>query len=131
MHPPGVYPGVFWRELLIVDPHTGTIKKKNPRVVPVWVGGLVPADTVTDYLDWWGLYHAAPWFNPSGMGQQTPANDPTLLYNNADQPVWLIPMTSSSANDQSSTGVFLFDTHKNEAHFYPLSGIGIATNVQN
>ena len=40
-------------------------------------------------------------------------------------------MTSSSANDQSSTGVFLFDTHKNEAHFYPLAGLGIGSNVSN
>ncbi|MFL5694419.1 MAG: hypothetical protein ACJ795_21710, partial [Ktedonobacteraceae bacterium] len=95
-----------------------------------WVDRVMPADTVSQYLDWWGLYHAAPWFNPSGMGQQTPASDPQLLYNNVDQPVWLIPMTSSSTNDQSSTGVFLFDTHKNEGHFYPLSGLGIGSNVQ-
>ena len=37
-------------------------------------------------------------------------------------------MTSASANDNSSTGVFLFDTHKNEGHFYPLAGLGIGTN---
>ncbi|HCI81595.1 MAG TPA: hypothetical protein DHW02_18115, partial [Ktedonobacter sp.] len=78
---------------------------------------------------WWGLYHAAPWFNPSGLGQQSPASDPELLYNSGDQPVWLVPMTSSSANDNSSTGVFLFNTHKNEADFYPLSGLGIGSNV--
>src|SRR5207249_9467460 len=40
-------------------------------------------------------------------------------------------MTSASANDQSSTGVFLVDTHKNEGHFYPLSGLGIGSNVSN
>ncbi|HXZ04377.1 MAG TPA: hypothetical protein VEH81_06050, partial [Ktedonobacteraceae bacterium] len=46
--------------------------------------------------------------------------------------VWLVPMTSSSTNDNSSTGVFLFDTHKNEAHFYPqAAGVGIGDNVQN
>ena len=64
------------------------------------------------------------------MGQQSPASDPQLLYNNIDQPVWLIPMTSSSTNDNSSTGVFLFDTHKNAAQFYPLTGLGIGSNVQ-
>src|SRR5260221_14510876 len=92
----------------------------------------MPAEVVTQYLQWWGLYHAAPWFDPSGMGQQSPASNPELLYNNVDQPVWLVPMTSSSSNDNSSTGVFLFDTHKNEAHFYPLAaGLGIGSNVQN
>jgi hypothetical protein len=89
----------------------------------------MPADTVSQYLQWWGLYHAAPWFNPSGIGQQSPASAPELLYNNVDQPVWLIPMTSASSNDNSSTGVFLFDTHKNFADFYPLAGLGIGDNV--
>jgi hypothetical protein len=51
------------------------------------------------------------------------------LYNNIDEPVWLIPMTSASSNDNSSTGVFLFNTHTNEANFYPLSGLGIGDNV--
>ena len=131
MQPTRGYVGDVLSEVLNVDAHTGSIKKCQPQDVPGWADRVLPADTVSQYLDWWGLYHAAPWFNPSGMGQQTPASSPELLYNNVDQPVWLIPMTSSSANDQSSTGVFLFDTHKNEAHFYPLSGIGIATNVKN
>jgi hypothetical protein len=118
--------------VLIVDAHTGDIKVYQPQDVPYWVDRVMPAATVSQYLQWWGLYHAAPWFNPSGAGQQSPASDPQLLYNNADQPVWLIPMTSSSSNDQSSTGVFLFDTHKNQAQFYPdAAGLGIGTNVQN
>ncbi len=131
MQPTRGYIGDVLSEVLIVDAHTGAITKYKPQDVPAWVDRVMPADTVTDYLTWWGLYHAAPWFNPSGMGQQKPASDPELLYNNIDQPVWLIPMTSSSLNDNSSTGVILFDTHKNEAHFYPLSGIGIGSNVQN
>src|SRR3989440_5740711 len=130
MQPSRGYIGDVLSEVLIVNAHTGEIKKYQPQDVPTWVDRVMPAQTVTDYLTWWGLYHAAPWFNPSGMGQQSPASDPELLYNNVDQPVWLIPMTSSSTNDQSSTGVFLFDTHKNEAHFYPLAGVGIGGNVQ-
>lgn len=130
MQPTRGYIGDVLREVLIVDAHTGEVKTYAPQSVPAWVDRVIPASTVNDYLTWWGLYHAAPWFNPSGMGQQTPASSPQLLYNNADQPVWLIPMTSSSTNDNSSTGFFLFDTHKNEAHFYPLSGLGIGSNVQ-
>jgi len=129
MQPTRGYTGDVLSEVLIVDAHTGDIKDYQPQNVPSWVDRVMPADTVTQYLTWWGLYHAAPWFNPSGMGQQSPASNPELLYNNVDQPVWLIPMTSSSANDNSSTGVFLFDTHKNEGHFYPLAGLGIGSNV--
>lgn len=131
MQPSRGYTGNKLSEVLLVNAHTGAIVMYKPQNVPSWVDRVMPAQTVTQYLTWWGLYHAAPWFNPSGAGQQSPASDPTLLYNNVDQPVWLVPMTSSSLNDNSSTGVFLFDTHKNEATFYPLSGIGIANNVQN
>lgn len=131
MQPIRGYTGNALNQVLLVNAHTGAITAYQPQNVPTWVDRVMPAATVTQYLTWWGLYHSAPWFNPSGAGQQSPASDPTLLYNNVDQPVWLIPMTSSSLGDNSSTGVFLFDTHKNEAQFYPLSGIGIASNVQN
>lgn len=132
MQPTRGYTGDVLSQVLIVDAHTGDIKVYQPKDVPLWVDRVMPSDTVSQYLTWWGLYHAAPWFNPSGAGQQAPVVPPQLLYNDVDQPVWLIPMTSSSANDNSSTGVFLFDTHKNEAHFYPkAAGIGIGTNVQN
>lgn len=130
MQPTRGYIGDALSQVLIVDAHTGDIKVYNPQDVPSWVDRVMPSSTVTDYLTWWGLYHSAPWFNPSGMGQQAPASNPELLYNNVDQPVWLIPMTSSSSQDQSSTGVFLFDTHKNEAHFYSLTGLGIGDNVK-
>lgn len=131
MQPSRGYTGDVLSEVLLVNAHTGTIQKYRPQDVPSWVDRVLPADTVSQYLSWWGLYHAAPWFNPSGAGQQTPASTPQLLYNTVDQPVWLIPMTSASLNDNSSTGVFLFDTHKNEGHFYPLTGLGIGNNVSN
>lgn len=131
MQPIRGYVGDVLSEVLIVDAHSGAVTKYQPQAVPKWVDRVMPADTVSQYLQWWGLYHSAPWFNPSGLGQQTPASTPELLYNRVDQPVWLIPMTSSSSNDNSSTGVFLFNTFKNEADFYPLAGIGIGDNVTN
>ncbi len=130
MQPIRGYVGDTLTEVLIVNAHTGEITKYRPQDVPKWVDRVMPSDTVSQYLQWWGLYHAAPWFNPSGQGQQKPGSDPELLYNNVDNPVWLVPMTSSSANDNSSTGVFLFDTHANKADFYPLAGLGIGDNVQ-
>lgn len=131
MVPTRGFTGEVLSQVLLVNAHTGAIQAYSPQNVPSWVDRVMPSDTVTQYLTWWGLYHAAPWFNPSGAGQQSPASDPQLLYNNIDQPVWLIPMTSSSANDNSSTGVFLFDTHKNQGTFYQLSGLGIGSNVSN
>lgn len=130
MQPSRGYTGDVLKKVLLVNAHTGGITIYDPQNVPSWVDRVMPSETVSQYLSWWGLYHAAPWFNPSGLGQQAPASDPELLYNNADQPVWLIPMTSSSANDNSSTGLFLFDTHKNAATFYSkAAGLGIGDNV--
>ncbi|GER86998.1 hypothetical protein KDW_11600 [Dictyobacter vulcani] len=130
MQPTRGYTGDALSKVLLVDANTGDIKEYNPQNVPAWVDRVMPSETVSQYLSWWGLYNNAPWFNPSGLGQQAPAGTPELLYNNVDQPVWLIAMTSASANDNSSTGVFLFDTHKNEAKFYPKSsGLGIGDNV--
>jgi hypothetical protein len=133
MQPSRGYTGDKLYQVLIVDAHTGDIKVYQPQDVPSWVDRVMPASTVSQYLTWWGLYHAAPWFNPSGAGQQQPAGDPQLVYNNVDQPVWLVPMTSTSSNDNSSTGVFLFDTHKNQGFFYQgaAAGLGIGSNVQN
>ncbi|HEY1350577.1 MAG TPA: hypothetical protein VGF67_13215 [Ktedonobacteraceae bacterium] len=138
MQPTRGYTGDVLNRVLIIDAHTGSIAIKDPKVtaraasaVPTWVDRVMPSDTVIQYLQWWGLYHAAPWFNPSGAGQQAPASTPQLLYNSIDHPIWLIPMTSSSTNDNSSTGVFLFDTHDNKATFYQLSGLGIGGNVSN
>ena len=131
LQPTRGYTGESLTQVLIVDAHTGDIVKDLPANVPSWVDRVMPTSVVTDYLSWWGQWHAAPWFNPSGAGQQTPASDPQLLYNDIDHPVWLIPMTSASSNDNSSTGVFLFDTHDNHATFYPLAGLGIGSNVSN
>lgn len=133
MVPTRGYTGEVLSKVLIVNAHTGTIVQYSPQNVPVWVDRVIPSDIVDQYLTWWGLYHAAPWFNPSGAGQQQPASSgPQLVYNNADQPVWLVPMTSNTSSDNSSTGVFLFDTHKNQAIFYTAAaGLGIGDNVQN
>ena len=131
MQPIRGYVGDSLTEVLLVNAHTGEITKYKPQDVPSWVDRVMPSDTISQYLQWWGLYHSAPWFNPSGQGQQKPVGTPELLYNSVDNPVWLIAMTSSSANDNSSTGIFLFNTHKNQADFYPLAGLGIGDNVQN
>lgn len=129
MQPSRGFTGEVVKEVLLVDPQSGHIAVYSLNTVPSWVDRVIPASVVSDYLGWWGLYHKASWFNPSGANQEKPASAPELVYNNVDQPVWLVPMTSSAATDNSSTGVILFDTHANAAKYYPLSGLGIGDNV--
>lgn len=134
MQPTRGFTGQVVQRVLLVDPQTGAIQNLAPQDVPSWVDRIIPAETVVDYLTWWGKYEHAPWFNPSGSGQQVPAvddtNRPELVYNNVDKPVWLVPMTSSAASDNSSTGIMLFDTHQNAGQFYPLAGLGVTANVK-
>lgn len=134
MQPSRGFTGDVVREVLLVDAQSGAITPYAPQDVPAFVDRIIPADTVAQYLTWWGRYNNAPWFNPSGSGQQAPAlNDqgqPELVYNSVDKPVWLVPMTSSAASDNSSTGVILFDTRANHGIFYPLTGLGVTDNVK-
>lgn len=130
MQPSRGFTGETLHQVLIVDPQTGGIQAFGPDQVPAWVDRVIPKYTVSDYLGWWGLYHFASWFNPSGAQQQQLASQPELVYNDVDQPVWLAPMTSSSANDTSSTGIILYDTKRNDAQFYPLTGLGVGDAVK-
>lgn len=137
MQPTRGFTGDMVTQVLLVDPRSGAITSYSPRNVPAWVDRIIPADTVTDYLTWWGKYIHAPWFNPSGSNQQAPAVDekdpPELIYNQLganDFPVWLVPMTSSATTDNSSTGIMLYDTRDTTGHFYPLAGLGVTNNVK-
>lgn len=130
MQPTRGFTGDVTQRVLVVDSQTGAISDDAPGATPAWVDRIIPADAVNDYLTWWGKYAHAPWFNPSGQNQQIPATAmPELVYNQVDQPVWLEPMTSSAVSDNSSTGVVLFDTRDMTGRFYPLTGIGVTTNV--
>jgi hypothetical protein len=131
MQPTRGFTGEVVKQVLLVDPQSGAIKTYLPGSVPAWVDRIIPADTVNDYLTWWGKYKKAPWFNPSGAGQQAPSTaTPELVYNQVDQPVWLEPMTSNNGTDNSSTGVMLFDTKDMIGRFYPLNGLGATANVE-
>ncbi len=129
MTPSHGFTGATISKVLLVDPQSGDVQAYAPQDTPSWVDRVYSQNVVNQYMTWWGLYHYASWFNPSGALQQQPASAPELVYNNIDQPVWIIPMTSSAASDNSSTGIVLYDTRKNSAQYYQLSGLGIGDNV--
>jgi len=116
-------------KVLLVDPQSGAIKEYAVKDVPAWVDRIMPSSLVNNYLAWWGLYRDAPWFNPSGANQQKPSGGIELLYNTAEQPVWLVTMTSNAQTDRSSTGVVLYSTRENVGTLYPLTGIGVSDDV--
>ena len=131
MQPTRGFSGEVVKQVLLVDPQSGGITSYAPNNVPSWIDRIIPADSRERLPDVVGQIYSAPWFNPSGQGQQVPATDtPELVYNQVDQPVWLEPMTSNNGSDNSSTGVMLFDTKDMTGRFYPLSGLGATNNVE-
>jgi hypothetical protein len=129
MTPTRGFTGQVVEKVLLVDPQSGAITEYAVKDVPAWVDRIMPSYAVSDYLTWWGLYHNAPWFNPSGAQQQKPSGQIELLYNTAEQPVWLVTMTSSAQTDKSSTGVVLFSSRDRTGTIYPLTGIGVSDDV--
>ncbi len=125
------FTGIEVTRLAIVDSVTGKIEVYDLDKVPAWVDRVIPGKAAQGYIDWWGLWNSAPWFNLSGQGQQMSADDiPDIAYSRADKsPVWQFAMTSSSQKDKSSTGVILFDTRQNRGTFYPLAGVAVGSDV--
>lgn len=117
---------------ILVDSNTGEITHYNIGEEPAWVDRVLPAVAVEEYIEWWGKWHAAPWFNLSKQGQEMPAdNTPALVYNRTDgYPSWQFVMTSTSSGDHSSTQVVLFDTKTNKGTIYPKdSGLAVGSDV--
>src|SRR3989442_9516567 len=52
MQPSRGYTGEVLSQVLLIDAHTGNIKAYNPQDVPSWVDRVMPADTVSQYLQW-------------------------------------------------------------------------------
>lgn len=121
-------------KVLLVDPSNGNIDEYAPDKVPAWVDRFMYGSLIKEYLDVWGA-----WGDPKALADwpqlfttkfQTTPDDFELLYNDADKPVFLVPMTSRNESDLSCTGVVLYDSNKHEGTFYPgLAGIGIGKNV--
>jgi hypothetical protein len=137
MAPTRGFTGDVVKRVLLVDPQNGVIQNIASDRVPSWVDRVIPASTVLEYLQWWGEYAHAPWFNPSGAKRQVPAiggsGQAQLLYDRVgqqDEPVWLVPMTSGASTDNASTGIVLFDARDNTGRLYPISGIGVTANVE-
>lgn len=139
------YAGDLIQSVLLVNSDTGEIHAYGPQDVPAWVDRVYPEQTISDYMDWWGKYLNGPGLNPSGQGQSvvasgTTADDDTsndnsttlqILYSKADnEPVYVVPMTSSNGNDNSSNGIALCHTRMNQCDFYPLYGYGVDTAIK-
>jgi len=126
--------GVRVLGVVVLDSGTGEINQYSLDEVPVWIDRTIPGDAAQQYVDWWGSWHNANWFNPSGRGAEMSADDtPDIAYSSAESsPVWQFVMTSQSSKDHSSTGVILFDSRQNKANLYrsdKVLGLAVGSDV--
>jgi hypothetical protein len=118
-------------QVLLVDAQTGAIQSFAPDKVPSWVDRVMSKSIVENYLTDWGFWNdkRSGWPNFSNSYQQKPAGI-ELVYNNADKPVWIVPMTSNNDSDTSANGVIVYSTQDARGTYYPgLSGIGVGSIV--
>lgn len=118
-------------QVLVIDAQTGAIQSFAPDKVPNWVDRVMSQSIVENYLTDWGAWNdkRSDWPNLSGAYQQKP-DGLELVYNNADKPVWIVPMTSNNDSDTSANGVIVYSTQDAKGTFYPgLSGIGVGSIV--
>lgn len=121
-------------KLILVDGETGEVKALEVDKAPKWIDRVMSADLVDDYALDWGRWSdkrsSGCWPNFNSQYQMKPV-DFELLYNSHDKPVWVVPMTSNNGSNASSTGIMIYDSHDNNAIFYPgLSGLGTGDNVK-
>ncbi len=133
MAPTRGFTGDIVTSVLVVDPQSGEIQRFSPGQAPYWVDRIIPATAVIEYLDWWGAYSSASWFNPSGDRAQMPSdtnpNHLQLSFAKSGSPDWLVPMVSSSGK-HAETGIVLFNARSGNGYFYPISGLGTSATAQ-
>ncbi len=125
--------GTLVKKILVINAENGDITEFAAGAAPAWLDRVFSKELVKQIVYQWGLWSApesrAEWPNWAGQYQMT-AEDPELVYNNKDVPVWLVPMRSHQSSNASSTGILLFDTSNNHGVMYPgLSGLGVGDNV--
>lgn len=134
-HPEFVIGGQVMSKMLVVNANTGVITAYDPNKGPEWIERVMSDELVKAYSAWWGHYahEKVVWLNGlrnGGRYEQEPA-DMDFVFNESDQSVWSLPMTSTKSSDAASTGVLYYSTRSNEAVFYPgLKGIGVGSSVE-
>lgn len=121
-------------KVLIVDPQTGAISAYDAGTQPQWIDRVMPADLVATYASDWGAYHAGLYWTLGSEHKEQPVdtsgNDLAIVYNTADTPVYVIPMTSTNQADSSSTGMILYDTRRRAGVYYPFAGHAVGAAVK-
>lgn len=133
--PKFVVGGQVMQKVIVVNGNTLEVKAHDPGKEPNWIERVMSDEIVSANSKYWGHYshESIKWPNSirnGGRNEQQPA-DMDFVFNEADQPVWSLPMTSTKSSDSSSTGLLLYSTKENKATFYPgVRGMAVGDTVK-
>lgn len=96
---------------------------------PKWIDRVVADDLVKEWAADWGMYGGdfckkSSWnfwqvaFGINKTNTMQPA-DVENLYTKDEHNVWVVPMTSTNANDHTVVGTLVFESGENKGTFYP------------
>ena len=128
-HPTKAFYGNVIDGAILLDAISGHVATYKIGQQPEWVDRVVPQDYVQNKVSDWGTYHFTPAHVTSQAGRQQIGGNVELVYNTADHPVWMVPMTSASVKDSSSTGVIVYSSQAPNGLYYHVSGIAVGDIV--
>lgn len=112
--------GIDVQKMAIVDVSTGDIQVCDVDKCPAWIDRILPSDVTATYVNWWGNYISAGWFNPGHVNTLETATDrPVALYDKDGYCAWQDLMTSSSSTDNAGVGVMFYDARAKQGTYYP------------
>lgn len=116
--------------VLLTDMQTGEVQELEPKELPKWIDRVISEGMIKEYVSHWGAYHhpeAGWWTGMFGGGVNQMKIDGTfLVYNDVDEPVLVMGMTSNNGKDRSATGVLVYQTREQRGRFYPgLAGVNL------
>ncbi len=117
-------------KVLLVDMVDGSITELDPDKLPTWIDRVISEDLAETYANNWGYYNDpdAGWMTSFfyGGANQMKVYHTYMAYNQVDEPVYIMTMSSNSGNNHSATGVLVYETRTRKGKFYPgLSGINL------
>lgn len=119
--------------MVTINAQTGEITRYEPNEVSQkapWIDRVRPDDLIKQYVEWWCLYSDAPHWNPSQQNTCKIANEPTVVYTDADHPAWQIFIEARKKESAgSSMGVILCSTKHDDCKYYEFLGLPVGSRL--
>lgn len=121
------YWGLVVEGVIIFSPESGdydyVLKKEiEENKKYAWVDRITPSEIAKDYVDYWGKLKDGWWNSFWTHINLLEAETPTMNYSSDGLCIFVIPVTSTSGNDQAMTGLMYCDSRTGKFTYYTTSG---------